>query len=51
MNTSNPEMQSKKRESEEFHHRNTNFIPVILFGGFETSYKINTKKSHFNFFS
>jgi hypothetical protein len=39
-----PKIQGRKRESEELHHRDTNFIPVVLFGGFEKAYKIITKR-------
>jgi hypothetical protein len=48
-NSTHPKMQDKKRESEELHHTDTNFIPIVLFVGFETAYKINIKISHFNF--
>lgn len=37
-------IQGRKRGSEELHHRDTNFIPVVLFGGFEKAYKIITKR-------
>jgi hypothetical protein len=48
-----PKMQGRKKETEEFHHRVTNFISIVLFRGFipillfETAYKKKSIKVPF----